>query len=92
MAFKKIRSIRLSYATQGQIYFKLLNYRSQPKKLQEKIDRLIVEAAGGEDAYVKALRRWLLFGERWDVVQRECFVHPNTLCMMRKKIYENWGK
>ena len=92
MAFKKIRSIRLSYAKQGQIFFSLLNYRTQPKKLQEKIDRLIVEAAGGEEEYVKALRRWLLFGDRWDTVTAAFVVHPNTLCRMRKYVYEHWGK
>lgn len=90
MAFKKIRSIRLSYAKQGQIFFCLLNYRTQPKKLQEKIDRLIVEAAGGEEEYVKALRRWLLFGDRWDTVSTQHYVQPKTLCRMRKYVYEHW--
>ncbi len=92
MAFKKIRSIRLSYAKQGQIYFALLNYRTQPKRTQEKIDRLINAAAKGEQEYTQALRQWLLRGERWDKVTMEHYVHPSRLCQMRKHIYEHWDE
>ncbi len=92
MAFKKLRSIRLPYAKQGQIYFALLNYRTQPKKVQERIDRLIHDAANGEKEYEAALREWLIDDERWDKVIQKHYLSDKVLITMRKKVYENWDK
>lgn len=92
MAFKKLRSVRLSYAKQGQIYFTLINYHNQPKKMQQRIDRLIENAANGEPEYVAALRQWLIDDERWDKVTMDHYVSDHCLIQMRKKVYENWDK
>lgn len=91
MGFKMQRGLKMPYRKQGRIYFTLINYDDLPKNRQEKIDRLIADAAGGDAAYIGALRDWLLHDDS-DVqrVSMERYVSIQTLCRMRKKIYERW--
>lgn len=91
MGFKAQRGLKMPYRRQGQIYFTLVNYAELPRTQQEKIDRLIADAAGGDRAYIGALRDWLLRDN--SNVQRvsvEHFVSIQTLCRMREKIYKSW--
>lgn len=90
MKFRKIRNINLSYERQGQIFFALANYRSQPPNVREKIDALIQQAAKGEECYVAALKAWLTEGKAYERVVAEYFVRGDTLVGMRKKLYESW--
>ena len=60
MAFKAIRGLRMPYRRQGRIYFTLVNYDEMPETAKKRIDRLISDAAGGDRAYIEALRAWLL--------------------------------
>lgn len=91
MGFKMQRGLGMPYRKQGRIYFTLANYNDLPRNRQERIDRLIADAAGGDAAYIGALRDWLLRDDS-DVqrVSTEHYVSIQTLCRMRKKIYENW--
>ncbi len=90
MKFRKIRNINVSYEKQGQIFFTLVNYYSQPQNIQRKIDGLIQNAAKGEKCYETALREWLLEGIPYEkVVVKNC-IRGDTLVNMRKKLYESW--
>lgn len=91
MGFKMQRGLKMPYRKQGRTYFTLVNYDDLPKNRQDKIDRLIADAAGGDDAYIAALRDWLLRDDsNVQRVSTEHYVSIQTLCRMRKKIYENW--
>ena len=89
--FKKMRGIRLPYRKQGKIYFTLINYDDQPKNVQNRIDRLIEDAADHDAVYCAALRRWLL-NENVSFAQilTEYPVSEPTLYRLRKKVYEAW--
>lgn len=91
MGFKAQRGIGMPYRRQGRIYFTLVNYQDLPKSQREKIDRLIADAAGGDGAYIAALRDWLLRDD--SNVQRvsiKHYVSIQTLCRMREKVYKRW--
>lgn len=91
MGFKMQRGLRIPYRKQGQIYFALVNYDDAGEKQKKRIDRLIADAAGGDCAYICALRDWLLHdGTDVQRVSAEHYVSIQTLCRMRKKIYERW--
>ena len=90
MGFKKIRSINLPYARQGQIYFTLLNYETQPEGVKKRIDSLISAACGGDEAYCAALKGWMLRGEAWDTVLMRYHVDKTGLLRARKWVYEHW--
>lgn len=90
MTFRKIRNVRLSYERQGQIYFTLANYHSQPDRVRQKIDGMIQDVTKGEKAYTQALRAWLLDGKTYESVVRQYYVRGNTLVRMRKELYEMW--
>lgn len=90
MKFRRIRNIRLSYEKQGQIFFAMANYRQQPKSARDRIDRLIMSAAGNDDNYNAALRRWLLEGVQLQRAAAEYYVREATIVEMRKKLYESW--
>lgn len=91
MAFKAIRGLRMPYRRQGRIYFTLVNYDELPETAKKRIDRLISDAAGGDRAYIEALRAWLLHDDA-DVrrVSAEHYVSISTLCRMREKVYRAW--
>lgn len=91
MGFKMQRNLKMPYRQQGRIYFTLVNYADLPERQQEKIDRLIADAAGGDAAYITALREWLLHDDS-DVrrVSMEHYVSIQTLCRMREKVFRRW--
>ena len=91
MGFKAQRGLRMPYRRQGLIYFTMVNYDSLPEKQKKRVDRLIAEAAGGDRAYINALRDWMLHDDA-DVqrVSTEHYVSIQTLCRMRKKVFERW--
>lgn len=91
MGFKMQRGLKMPYRKQGRIYFTLVNYDDLPRNRQDKIDRLIADAAGGDAAYIGALRDWLLHDDS-DIqrVSMEHYVSIQTLCRMREKVYKRW--
>ena len=91
MGFKAQRGIGIPYRRQGRIYFTLVNYQDLPQSQREKIDRLIADAAGGDSAYIEALRDWLLRDDsNVQRVSMDHYVSVQTLCRMREKIYKRW--
>ena len=89
--FKKMRGIHLPYRKQGRIYFALINYDDQPKSIQNRIDRLIDDAADGDAVYRAALRKWLLSEDvSFAQILTEFPISEPTLFRLRKKVYENW--
>ncbi len=89
--FKKIRGVNLPYRKQGRIYFTLINYEDQPKRIKDRIDRLIDIAAYGDAAYRAALRKWLLQENVSALaVALEYGCDTSTLYRARKRLYENW--
>lgn len=91
MGFKKMRGIKLPYKRQGQIYFTLLNYDSQPAAVRKRIDGKIRGAAGGEAVYEAALRRLVLHdGETVKGLSLRYGVSESQLYRLRKKLYESW--
>nr|DAR37412.1 MAG TPA: hypothetical protein [Caudoviricetes sp.] len=91
MGFKAQRGIGMPYRQQGRIYFTLVNYQDLPKSQREKIDRLIADAAGGDAAYIGALRDWLLRDDsNVQRVSMDHYISIQTLCRMREKVYKRW--
>lgn len=91
MGFKEQRGLGIPYRWQGRIYFTLVNYQDLPQSQRDKIDRLIADAAGGDDAYIAALRDWLLRDDsNVQRVSMEHYVSIQTLCRMREKVYKRW--
>lgn len=91
MGFRKMRGIKLPYRRQGQIYFTLLNYDSQPVEVRRRIDAKLREAAGGDAAYEAALRRWVIReGESLTVIAQRYGVSERQMYYLRKKLYESW--
>lgn len=89
--FKKLRGVNLPYRKQGRIYFTLINYADQPKKIKDRIDRLIDNAAHGDAGYRAALRKWLLQENVSSVaVALEYGLSDSALYRARRYIYENW--
>lgn len=86
--FKKRRSIKVPYRRQGLIYFTCINMQTQPKAIQDKINRLCSEV-GGEDS--GALFE-LLTTEDVSVtyIANKYFVNEKKLYKMRKSFYEKW--
>ena len=77
---KKLRGVRVSRNMQGFIRFTCLTYDQQPKRMQNKIDRLLRECGGPYDA---ALRE-VMCGE--DSITAS----ESSLYRMRKNFYESW--
>ena len=85
--FRRLRSVRKSYNEQGLIYFLCQNYRWQPQRVQQKIDRLC-ESAGGE--YAPALKEFLTTGADWISVCAKHHISDRTLERARRSFYESW--
>ena len=91
MGFKMQRGLRIPYRKQGQIYFALVNYDDAGEKQKKRIDRLIADAAGGDAAYIGALREWLLRDDsNVQRVSMDHYISIQTLCRMREKVYKRW--
>lgn len=83
--FKKKRSIRLDYYSQGYIYFVCCNYRRLPQTLRAKLDRIARDVGGFDEA---ALRK-LLFDVASSVrsVSMEYNLSEGRLNVLRDEFY-----
>lgn len=84
--FKKKRSIRLDYYSQGYIYFVCANYRRLPSAVRARLDRIARDVGGFDEA---ALRR-LLFDVASSVqsVSLEYNLHGSRLNALRDEFYQ----
>lgn len=87
--FKKYRSIRLPYETQGYIYFQCRNFRMLPEERQRAIRRVCEAAA---DRYADALFAFLTTGRSAPAVGMEFYVSESSLYRFRKAFYEAYAK
>ena len=87
--FKKKKSIRLSYARQGLIYFTCLTYHIQPEKVKTAIENLCVEIAGEE---YKILFTLLTKGKIIDIAAEETHINGKLLSKWRAEFYHEWDK
>lgn len=88
MGFKRLRGVMLPYRKQIYIYAMCLNYREQPKEMQEKIQSLCQSAAG---VYADALLALMTQHEK--NVEGIALLHhvsPTVLYRCRKRFYELW--
>lgn len=86
-AFKKMRSIDLPYNKQGEIYFTCINYKGQPKRTRDKIDRMCREIGG---VYAPALFDFVTTEKSCTAVALEYFVDESVLYRMRRTFYMRW--
>lgn len=86
--FKKRRGINVPYNKQGLIYFVCLDFKNQPRKVQEKILRLCEEIGG--DEYKKALFEFVTTDASAVKVSLKHYLSEGTLYVLRKKFYEAW--
>lgn len=84
--FKKKRSIRLDYCSQGYIYFVCANYRRLPAAMRARLDRIARDVGGFDEA---ALRK-LLFNVTSSVqgVAMEYSLSERRLNAMRDEFYQ----
>lgn len=87
MGFKKLRGVDLPEEKQGLVRYICLNSDSQPKRIQDKIQRLCDDVGG---AYGAALREVMCGRKSITAISREYFVSESTLYRMRKEFYEKW--
>lgn len=85
--FKKLRGVDLPYNKQGEIYFVCQNYRGQPKKVRDKIDRLCREI-GRE--YADALFEMVTTDKGCTAIAMEHYMSEMTLYKLRRRFYERW--
>lgn len=85
--FKKKRGINLSYNRQGLIHFTCINWRTQPKEIQDKIFDLCLEV-GGEDA--QALEEVMTTEKSILSISMKYFISEKRLYTLRKLFYEKW--
>ena len=89
VGFKKLRGVDLPEEKQGLVRYICLNCDSQPKRLQDKIQRLCDDVGG---AYSAALREVMCGRKSITAISREFFVSESKLYDMRKVFYEKWFK
>lgn len=86
--FKKRKGIKLPYNKQGLIYFTCLDYKNQPREIQDKIKRNC-EEVGGEE-YKKALFEFVTTDKSAVSISMKNYLSEGTLYVLRKKFYEKW--
>ena len=89
VGFKKLRGVDLPEEKQGLVRYICLNCDSQPKRIQDKIQRLCDDVGG---AYRDALREVMCGRKSITAISREFFVSESKLYDMRKVFYEKWFK
>lgn len=89
MMFKKKKSIHLSYARQGLIYFTCITYNIQPQKVKTAIENLCVEVAG-ED--YKVLFGLLTRGSVVELTAEENYINGKLLSKWRAEFYHEWNR
>ena len=89
VGFKKLRGVVLPEEKQGLVRYICLNSDSQPKRTQDKIQRLCDDVGG---AYSAALREVMCGRKSITAISREFFVSESKLYDMRKVFYEKWFK
>ena len=89
MGFKKLRGVRLSRNRQGFIRYACLTYDEQPKRMQNKIDRLLRQCGG---SYSAALREVMCGEDSITAIALRHYVSESALYRLRKDFYESWDK
>ena len=89
MGFKKLRGVNVSRTRQGVIRFACLTYAEQPKKMRDKIDRLLRQCGG---PYAAALREVMCSEDSITAIALRHYVSESTLYRLRKEFYESWDK
>lgn len=89
MGFKKLRGVNVSRNRQGFIRFACLTYAEQPKKMRDKIDRLLRQCGG---PYAAALREVMCSEDGITAIAMRHYVSESTLYRLRKEFYESWDK
>lgn len=85
--FKKRRGIKLSYEQQGLVYFTCINYKSQPKWMREKIDKLCRQIGG---MHADALKQVMTTGRSVRQISLECYISESVLYELRREFYEQF--
>lgn len=85
--FRKKRGIRLNYNKQGLIHFTCLDWKSQPKEIQDKIFDLCQDI-GREDA--QALEEIVTTEKSIVEISLKYHLNEKYLYKMRKLFYERW--
>ena len=89
-SYRYKRSIERSYEEQGYIYFVSRRYASLEKWKRERIDRHCREVAGGEAAYERGLRAFVLDGAGETAVCMQHNLSESTLRRMVQRYYESF--
>ena len=88
-SFRKMRGCKKPEREQGLIYYTCLDYRNQPKHIQQKIDRLCL-VAGRQ--YAAALKELLTRGDRvtCERVAMDHCCSANTLWAAKRRFFNLW--
>ena len=87
---KKMRSLKMPYAKQRRIYEICQNYKKQPPRIREKIERLCLLACDGNENNNKALFLVLTTERAVCNIASEHFMSKSVLYDLRHKFYELW--
>lgn len=89
MGFKKLKGVPLPEEKQGLVRYTCLNAEIQPKRTQNKIQRLCDDVGG---AYSAALRDVMCSRKSITRISMEHHVGESTLYRMRQEFYAAWFK
>lgn len=84
---KKLRGVNVSRNRQGFIRYACLTYDEQPKRMQNKIDRILRQCGG---PYAAALREVMCGEDSITAIALRHYVSESTLYRLRKDFYESW--
>ena len=97
MPFKKIRSVRVDYYTQGLIYFLCAAYGNTYRRvrLPEWIKKMIRDVCNdvgrGREGYGSAIFALMTTRKSVDAVSREFYLSKETVYRLRKEFYEQFA-
>ena len=87
MSFRRLHGVKLPEEVQGLIRYTCLNYSRQPKKIQQKIDRLCAECGGD---YSAALFDVMCSRMSMAQISLKYNVSEPVLYRKRRDFYEKW--
>ena len=87
---KKIRSLKMSYERQQEIYVTCQRYVLQPQSVRERIENICDRAAGGDANKRHALFRVVTSEVPIWRIANEHYMAKTVLYELRKRFYELW--
>ncbi len=88
--FKYMRSLKLSYERQGEIFFTCLRFKRLCEDEQERIKEICEACADGDSYKRRAIMAFMTTTATWQECCMRYHISDSTMARLRKKFYELW--